>query len=262
MFCPNRRTRDAGEHIWDDWLNRLNGRPVRTRYTVTEYGRKGTVLRVYHARRMEAAKAVVCDECNHTWMSDITNHTKATIEGFIRYERAATLLELGIVTIVAFAFMKSAVLDYSVEDARNPYISRAMASRFRESLCSPHGVLAIPDGVQVWLAWYRARQLETQFWIDGFTFTEGVFRGYRVMVITYMVGHFAFQLTYPRWTERTRRRAPIPLITQARFWDEGSVLIWPNPMRPVWPPPKYLNRAALEDFRKRFRKLRVPRTLK
>src|SRR2546423_15241532 len=28
IFCPNRRTRKRGEHVWDDWLNREHGKDI------------------------------------------------------------------------------------------------------------------------------------------------------------------------------------------------------------------------------------------
>ena len=260
IFCPNPRTKAKGEHVWDDWLNRENGRSLKIRSTVGELGENGVLIREYPTRRINVTKDVVCDECNHEWMSDLTTHAKLTLEGFIRFERAATLLELGIVTIAAFAFMKAAVLDYSAENVRSPYFSPAVCHRFRASLQSDRAAVFLPEGFQVWIANYRStRRRELLFWIDSFAITAGPFTGYSALVITYVVGAFVFQITYPRWMRFGKRRPGRPFLTQPGIWDSASIPIWPNVDAATWPPPKYLNGGSLQNFRERLKTILVPR---
>src|SRR5688500_1418156 len=102
IFCTRPATNKRGEHIIDDWVNRIDGKPISERFTFRQYGADGQLVRSYRTTSINTTASVVCETCNQGWMSDLTNHTKATAEGFIRYERPATLLPLGIVTLAAF----------------------------------------------------------------------------------------------------------------------------------------------------------------
>jgi hypothetical protein len=259
IFCPNPRTTKRGEHIWDDWLNREHGEHLRFHYHVYEYGSGDEPIREYPARKLDQTSGVVCDSCNNTWMNELTEQAKHALEGFIRYDRSATLLELGILTTVCFAFMKSAVLDYTYEETRPPYISPSACSRFRLWLSGASDTPWLPDGLQVWIAWYRRkRQMEARTWINGLNFTSGTFKGYKVLLITYVVGSLALQITLPRWTKHLRKQGRLPSFNQGPIWDDACIPIWPGVHTARWPPPKYLDHAALEDFQKRFRTVNVP----
>jgi hypothetical protein len=158
------------------------------------------------------------------------------------------LLPLGIVTIAAFATMKAMVLDTAYESARSPRFPRLARVRFRESL-------SIPDGTQIWLAAYhRAREVDARFWMNELIFKSGRYAGFRVLLITYVVSAFVFQLTYPHWTRISRLTIKPPFINQASTWDTFSVPIWPYTGNVVWPPYGVLQRdgRALEDFSNRF----------
>jgi hypothetical protein len=200
------------------------------RATVGELGKNGVLIREYQVREVNVTKDVVCDQCNHGWMSDLTAHAKLTIEGFMRYERPATLLPLGILTITAFAFMKSAVLDYSAETTRPPSISPATCHRFRASM-QGIGPFFLPEGVQVWMARYRGeRKVEYRFWIDSMAITVGPYRGYDVLLITYVLGAFVFQLAFPKWRKH-KRPTVLPFFTQnpsgtQRPPPSGPMLPW------------------------------------
>src|SRR5438093_1005112 len=106
VFCPSLATEHRGEHIFDDWLNRENGRIIKDTYTFTEHGEDDRIVRTFKSSLIAQTMPVVCDTCNSTWMSDLTNKLKQTCEGIIRHERLTTLLPLGIATLAAFAFMK------------------------------------------------------------------------------------------------------------------------------------------------------------
>src|SRR4051794_25024322 len=126
-FCPNPATTKRGEHVFDNWLNRKDGRHIEQDYTVIETGPNGQLLRTFGSRSINVTKSVVCDQCNHGWMSDVTNATKTTAEGFIRHRRPATLLPIGLATIASFAFMKAAVVDF---DSKSGFFSPQLRTQF------------------------------------------------------------------------------------------------------------------------------------
>jgi len=230
IFCPNPRTSKRGEHVWDDWVNRSDGKPLRRRATVGELGKDGALIREYPVREVNVTKDVVCDPCNNGWMSDITAHTKLTIEGFMRHERTATLLPLGILTVATFAFMKSAVLDYSAEKTRPPFISPATCHRFRAAM-QGSGSIFVPEGVQIWMARYRGeREVEYRFWIDSMALTVGPYRGYDILLITYVAEAFVLQLTFPRWRKH-KQPSVVPFLLKTpsgtpRLSPSGPMFPW------------------------------------
>lgn len=248
-WCPALATTNKGEHVFDDWLNRLHGREIKDRYRFTQTGEDGTVLRAYIRRRIDTTVPSVCDECNSGWMSKLTSQTKAVAEGMIRWQRPTTLLPLGIKTLAAFVFMKVVVVD-AEHDTRN--FSRATCFRFADTR-------DLPPGLQIWVAWFRSTQrMAAKMWSNNLIFRSSRFRGYNIHVFTYVVGHLAFQLTFPRWsTKSLRPRAPLPVLTQAGHWDEASIPIWPNVATITWPPDKYLDADGLNNFKNRFANLQT-----
>lgn len=107
---------------------------------------------------MAVALDVVCDTCNNTWMSDLTTLARELLEPVIRRDLARSFDETGILTITVYAFLKSAVLDsWATETNRTPCISRAVCTAFCDSLTSHSDTrsIALPDGLQVWIAQYR-----------------------------------------------------------------------------------------------------------
>lgn len=226
--------------------------------TVIEYGVDDVVVRTYRRKKLDATVPVVCDTCNNTWMSDLSSNAKLVMEGFIRHERPATLLPRGIHDIASFAFMKAAVLDYSAENRRPPIISPATCHGFRRSVQTPIRKSLPPAGLQVWMARYRSqRRMETRFSINGLVITKGAFKGFHLLLITYLVGAFALQVTFPKWTKQSRKPL-MPFIHQAPYWDKFSTAIWPGVDDAVWPPPQPLTAETFEAFRERFKFLTVP----
>lgn len=251
-FCSNPRTNKRGEHIWDDWLNREDGRHLRYHYDVTEFASDDVVIHQYPSRSLAATKDVVCDDCNNGWMSVVTSEAKSTLEGFIRHERSATLLELGVLTVAAFAVMKSIVLDCSAERDRKRLFSPLVSSDFRLSLTSGDA-FNIPNGVQIWLASYRfTRQVEARFWINGLVLKSGRFAGFQFLLITYQIRAFVFQLAYPRWSRLSPSRVNLPFLTQGSNWDDRSLPLWPYAGPVEWPPASQLDSGSLESFQQRF----------
>jgi hypothetical protein len=258
VFCNQTRTRKLGEHVWDDWLNREDGKDIYDPSTTYHYGEDGKLIRSHPSTRLNVTLDVVCDSCNHTWMSDLTSLTKALLEPSIRRDIPRDFAEDGIITLTSFAFMKSAVLDWRYADIRTPRISRSACIAFRESLTkSDADDIAFPDGLQVWIARYRRTHK-----MEALTFIEEMigarhFKGYRILVITYVVGSFIFQLTCPKWTKRTRHRPAAPFFQI--IGDLRSVPIWPGVHFTSWPPPSHVDSRTLESFRERFRRVLLPR---
>jgi hypothetical protein len=258
IFCRNPRTRKRGEHVWDAWLNRERGVRIKSKAIITEFGRDDLLVREYPAIGLNVTKDIVCDTCNNEWMSDIAAHAKRVLEGIIRHDEPRTLDTEAIVTVAALAFLKAAVLDWSGEETRTPCISRSLCTRFQRSLTSPSSdAVVLPDGLQIWIAGYRSkRKMEARAHIDELEGSSGSFRGCRILLITYIVGFFALQLTFPQWRKRSRQYQPLPSFQP--LGDMRSVAIWPNVRTARWPPRQYLSRGTLDDFRERFRRVLVP----
>jgi hypothetical protein len=258
IFCPNPRTRKRGEHLWDDWLNREGGKDIRDQSTTYYFGPDGALIRSHPSSRIDVTLPVVCDRCNQTWMSDLSTRTKYILEPSIRRDEPRDYDTFDIVTLASFFFLKAAVLDWSVESIRRPCISRSACLDFRDSLVLSHdGDIAVPLNLQIWIARYRrTHRMEAQAFTEELT-GQGPFKGYRILLITYVVGSFIFQLTYPRWARRTRNRPTAPFFQIVG--DNQSVPIWPRVVTAYWPPPTYVDSRTLEIFRQRLRRILIPR---
>ena len=257
IFCDNPRTIKHGEHVWDNWLNREGGKDIRRPSRAFFYGVGGKLVREYPTDRLEVTLPVVCDPCNNEWMSDLSNHAKDRLEGCIRRDQPAHFDFHDILILTSFFFLKSAVLDWSVESqTRTPCISRANCLAFRLSLVADGSDdIALPLGLQVWIAHYRRTHvMEAQALIDELT-GRGLYRGYRIVLITYVVGSFIFQLAFPRWRKRTRNRPAAPFFQM--LGDVQSVAIWPGVETAHWPPPAHVDSRSLEIFRERFRRVTI-----
>ena len=189
-------------------------------------------------------------------MSDLTSHAKNVLERFIRLDKPGTLDKLDIMTTVSFAFLKSAVLDWASENVRLPCISRRLCLAFRRSLTTDdaHPGVAVPDGVQVWLARYRKRLP-----MENRTSTAEInFEGWRILVITYQVEHLVFQLTFPTRGRKPKHGRSLPAFEASS--DLRSVCIWPDVESARWPPSANLSRSTFESFHERFKTVLVRRS--
>jgi hypothetical protein len=168
---------------------------------------KHAFIRDFRKRKIDEPVDIVCDVCNHGWMSVLTDQSKTLIDPLGRHERPTTIITTGIVTLAAFAFMKAIVIDHS--QSKRPHISPAICARFRHSLLSGNPHSAIPSGLQMWLARYRRKHaMELYAFVDALQFNSGAFKGYSVLSITYLVGALAFHITFPKWTKHGRKRPP------------------------------------------------------
>jgi hypothetical protein len=259
IFCVNPRTNKRGEHVWDNWLNRQDGKEIHDPSTTAHFGVGGQLIRSHRSTRIDVTIDVVCDSCNNKWMSDLSNRTKQILEPLIRRDIPRDFNAHDIVTITAFAFMKAAVLDWMprASSLRTPRISRSACLAFRESLLSDTATVALPYGLQVWIARYRRK-----YAMEAQAFTEEVasarhLKGYKILIVTYVVGSFIFQIVYPRWV-KAGKRTPTPFFTTD---DDRSVQIWPGVSTAYWPPFADVDSGALKDFRERFRRVNVRRRL-
>jgi len=243
--------------VWDDWLNREDGKEIRRESIISFHGPRG-LIRSYSANQLNVTLPVVCDHCNNTWMSDISNHAKPILEPSIRRDEAMTYDELDVITLSSFVFLKAAVLDWSIAPglSRRPYIPRAACLRFRDSLfTTAASVIAFPPHLQIWVAQYRrTRAMEALALIDKLT-GVGRLKGLRILLITYVVGSFVFQLTCPRRSKEKHDEPGAPLFDATS--DRRAVAIWPNTGTAYWPPTLHLDSSTLESFRERFRTVNI-----
>jgi hypothetical protein len=259
IFCPNPRTIKRGEHVWDDWLNREGGKDISDPSTTHYFGTGGALIRSHPSTKLDVTIPVVCDDCNHHWMSDISNLAKTKLEPIIRRDQAAVFDEFDILVTASLAFLKTAILDWSAtHDGRKPCISRDSCLRFRRSLTSNAslGNIAFPDGLHIWIARYRRKHK-----MEALAFTEELvgarqIKGYRILVVTYVIGSFIFQVLYPRWNKPARNRPATPSIQM--LGDNLSVPIWPGVTYAYWPPFSHVDGRSLESFRERFRRMYFP----
>ena len=236
IFCPKPRTNKRGEHVWDDWLNREHGKALTDHSTTFYFGSGGEFIRSNPSVGLHVKIPVVCDTCNNEWMSELSTLAKARLEPIIRRDTETDCDKYDINVIAAFAFLKSAVLDWSSDHkGRLPCISRTLCLAFRRGLTSSDPpTLALPTGLQIWIGRYqRKHRMEALAFTEELTGARHV-KGYKILVITYVVGSFIFQLTYPRWTKRTRNH-PAPPFFQVPG-DLLAVPIWPSVTRAYWPP--------------------------
>jgi hypothetical protein len=116
--------------------------------------------------------------------------------------------------------------------------------------------VALPGGLQVWLAGYlRVRHTEAYSYVDELQVPGG---DHIVMVITYVVDSFVFQLTLPRLRDTSHDWPHGPLFQT--IGDFRAVAIWPDVFNASWPPRKQLDPGTLQDFRERFRRVLVRRS--
>lgn len=259
IFCSRPRTNKLGEHVWDAWLNRENGKTIFDPGHTYHYGINGALIRDHPSHGLHVTLPVVCDHCNNNWMSDLSNAAKPLLEPSIR-RNVPRDYDIGdIWTLTAFMFLKAAVLDWAAKSSiRQPCISRAACVAFRESLMSPElpeRGIALPDGLQLWIARFRRTQkMEARTSTDELTGVRQ-FKGYKILVVTYQVGSFIFQMTFPRWTRRTRNHPDPPFFDI--HGDLASVRIWPGVDVSYWPPPAQVSGKTFDAFRQRFRRVLI-----
>ena len=202
-------------------------------------------IRQWKSGKLNSKTKVVCGGCNHSWMSEVENRTKAVIQHMAVSCQPQTLDAANIETIAQFAFLKAVVADHS-HDNRGPFFNTAERYNFR-------GTLQLPPGFQMWLA--------------GMPKQHGVFKSFyaiapqnvpgrcEINAFTYGLGHFLVQTTTGRWMKKAHRRHSLPpTIQQGGVWKTFSIQVWPNPApQTCWPPVEYLEHEILDDYAQRWK---------
>jgi hypothetical protein len=109
-FCPTEAKKLSREHIWDDWLNRTL--PTK-QYRVRQRFSQLDPFREYDARKLNETLAVVCEQCNGTWMSDLSNRAKQAFSEIIVNGVTVTLSPADTKLLAAYTFLKCVVGDHA-----------------------------------------------------------------------------------------------------------------------------------------------------
>jgi hypothetical protein len=244
-FCPAPAEETTGEHLWSAWAGTLFG--PRRRYTMHRLLEDGRHLS-WRKRKLDEKAYVVCGDCNHGWMSEIENQTKAVIADMVAKNSPKALNESDLATLAIFLMLKSIVCDH-MSDQPKPFYSFSERRSFRNTP-------AIPKGVQIWLAATPA--IRGMFKAATLQMPLHTANRFESHVFTYGLGYFVAQLTSTRWVKKSRRRHARPPALRPHFgWIVHTVPMWPNPPLPVsWPPRKYMTGVALDEFVDRWKRLK------
>ncbi len=249
-FCSNPRTNKRGEHVWDNWINAYLKQLGSKGSTVHMRGIADEPIRSFRTDKLSLTAGVVCDSCNHGWMSLLSQEAKQVLEGAILHDRPTVLTFTGAVTVASFAFMKAVVLDQQHARDRSPRIRRPHRQAFRRArqYCNNTG---LPSQLQVSLLHYRrTRVMEAYAMIDEIEIAQGPNSGYRIPCFTYVVGALALQVTYPVWLGK--QRAPPGTPTVPDMPPDLALPIWPHRADTHWPPARAVSSASLDFLRRRF----------
>ena len=141
-FCAAQSVKLSAEHVWGDWMSDLF--ITEGEQALFQEHRFEGKLRQWDSKRMDLTTKVVCKKCNETWMSDIEARIKTSFSQIIRFGHSVSILQRGVSLLAGFEFEKAVIADH-LHLKGDPFFKFADRDRFRESL-------AIPAGVQIWLA--------------------------------------------------------------------------------------------------------------
>jgi hypothetical protein len=244
-FCPAEAVKRGGEHIWDDWLNReLPTKRFRVKQRLSHLD----AFKEYDAVVLKEKLPVVCEKCNNTWMSNLTGQVKKYFKDVIIEGKPISLSLRDIALLASFTFLKAVVADHAIKKD-NPFFTRAVRERFRESL-------AVPPEVQMWIAAYQGAQRYSGRCTNAILTPNepSPLYGIEFYSFTYVVGHLALQVHAPRWRHVHHRTNPLPVLNPNDRWSPAAIRFWPNDGYSVsWPPPKYIGDNMIEAFIDRFK---------
>lgn len=235
----------GGEHLWDDWLNKAL--PPTTYRARKQFSMDHPPI-VYDTHKIDLKLPVVCEACNHGWMSTLTAKVKDRFgrsmldgEPFSLGARDAALL-------TAFSFMKAVVTNHC-NDIHEPFFTRAARERFGSSL-------VLPSFLKAWFAAYEGdRRISTKsrFSVFGMNSPSGLLHRIEFSSFTYIVGKLTLQLLTPRWKYVSDRGKRPLSLTPNVYWEQAATLFWPHDGGFLsWPPPKHLADDTIEAFVERF----------
>src|SRR4029077_2787518 len=119
-FCPADAVESGGEHVWDAWLKKAL---PKARYRALKIYSLDSAPIVCDADSLNEKLPVVCNDCNHGWMSALSLKVK---DGFARVMLDGEPFSLGAkdaAVLAAFTFMKAVVTNY-VESNYEPFFTR------------------------------------------------------------------------------------------------------------------------------------------
>ena len=184
-------------------------------------------------------------------MSELENKIAKPILGPMILDGAERILSAtDLAGIATFAFKTAVVADHMNSLRQSSFFSSIDTQKFAASL-------AIPSWVQMWLAEFRSAVSPSALMFTDYRKGRSrAVRGYEIYVVTYALGHLAFQVVSQRRTKVALGPAVRPFVTQhpkveffaSEFWPlRGSSL--------TWPPPYFLDDEAIETFCYRWRNL-------
>lgn len=240
-FCPTQAAKLSREHIWDDWLNREL--PTK-RFRVRQRWSRDQPFRQYDAATLKEKLEVVCANCNHGWMSNLTDRVKRAYSEQIINGTPLTLAADDAALLGAYTFMKAVVADHATpKDDR--FFSQEGRERFRETL-------SIPPSVRMWIAAYQGAQRFGGKCVNAILVPNepSVLDGIEYYVFSYVVAHLVLQLHAVRWKDGRSAFASVP--KHDPYWDPAVVQFWPYSASVSWPPTKYIGDNTLEALMNRF----------
>lgn len=244
-FCHNDAVERGGEHIWDAWLNK---KLPETRYRARKQYTTNSPLIEYDTDSLNEKLPVICDECNHGWMSVLSLKVKERFERVVLDGEPFSLGARDAAILAAFTFMKAAVTNHLAVHEHEPFFSRAAREKFRTSL-------AVPPMVKMWFAAFQGEariSTRSNFSVVR-TSNPGPLYGIEFGGFTYVVGKLALQLLAARWKDIRDRGRPLLSLTPNAYWEQATVLFWPYKVDFLsWPPLKYLGDDVMQAFIHRF----------
>ena len=253
-FCLNEADL-TGEHIWSDWMNRVL--PPSGPFQVTSTKGTGEPI-CYRAHTLNMKLRVVCEKCNNGWMSELESYRAIpAMKDLILSDKGVLLTSQRLESIAIFAFKCAVIADHSSFlkpkfKNRELFFSADCRTAFRQSL-------AIPEGVQMWLA--ASKEDGRGTFRDTYRPSPpSVARGFELYELTYGVGYLIFQVVATRWLG-DGSKGDLLRFGHGRYWNKFCLPLWPNDGCTVlWPPDKQLTPELARRFSERWKdtKIRYP----
>jgi hypothetical protein len=173
---------------------------------------------------------VVCEECNHGWMSGLENvHAKPSMTDLILGKLDVPVDQSRANSIALFAFKTAVVFDHLM-NGRAPFFERSARHEFRNSL-------TIPSNVGMWLTGFvpSFSGFAQTVYHDGKVSPD---KTLTVYVCTYSIEHLAIQVS--------GYKADGLQKVETKY-DFQAIPFWPKiPDAFVWPPAEALH--TVRDF--------------
>ncbi len=211
--------------------------------TLQEKGPGGVILREHAATMLNVQVKHICAKCNGGWMSKIEAEAKPLLLSMMKGNRAQ--LDVAQQKIIATWAAKTALCFlYAWNTPRpSPIDERRWLFRQREP----------PPNVHVWLAAHDREVMAV--WSENIRLVDRTPppREGNAELTTIAINQLVVQVLVSRFPvpEGFVSASVLPKTSPAN--RDFLVELWPSPGTSVaWPPPKVMNFASLDGFRKRF----------